>query len=139
MAGVAFELTSRLRQRVDTERILWLITVSPSGQPAPRPVWFIWDGEAFVVYTFPDSAKVAHIRANPKVAVHFNADFSGAEVDILSGLAEVVTDPQPPSGVPAYREKYEPLVPEIGLTMAQVDEFYSVSVRVTPHRVWDVG
>ena len=36
---------ARATRRLNEEIIGWLTTVSPSGQPQPVPVWFLWDGD----------------------------------------------------------------------------------------------
>jgi hypothetical protein len=38
--------------------------VTPGGRPAPRPVWFSWDGAVITIYAQPDGAKTRHLAAN---------------------------------------------------------------------------
>lgn len=133
---VTFALTAQIQKHIDNERIIWLSTVSPTGQPSPRPVWYRWDGAAFVVYTFPGAAKIRHIRANPKVAVHFNADREGEDVVVMVGRAEIDTDPVPPSAYPGYLDKYGAALPGIGYTVESLDAEFTVVVRVVPERWW---
>ena len=33
------DLGQRTLQRIATEMVIWLTTISPSGVPHPRPVW----------------------------------------------------------------------------------------------------
>jgi PPOX class probable F420-dependent enzyme len=50
-AGVRAE--SRLRE----EMIIWLTTVRSGGQPQSVPVWFLWEGETFLIYSQPGRQK----------------------------------------------------------------------------------
>lgn len=46
-----------------------LAYVARDGTPRVVPVGFHWDGQAFVLGTAPNAAKVAALRANPAVAL----------------------------------------------------------------------
>ncbi|MBB4934103.1 PPOX class probable F420-dependent enzyme [Lipingzhangella halophila] len=129
------ELTPALRERAGKEPVIWLTTVSPSGQPMPRPVWFVWDGDEFVIYTYPGAAKVAHIDANPKVTLHFDDNQSG-EIYVLIGRAERVAEPMPPSRFPGYLDKYRDSLPEINYTVAELDATMTIALRIGVHRLW---
>lgn len=37
-------MTDQVRRRLTEDTLVWLTTVSPSGRPAPRLVWFMWTG-----------------------------------------------------------------------------------------------
>ena len=56
-------------RRLRTEVILWLTTVRADGQPQSSPVWFVWDGRTFLIYSLP-SQKVPNIRRSPRVSLH---------------------------------------------------------------------
>ncbi len=45
----------------------WLTTVHPDGQPQSVPLWFLWNGETFLVYSQPGSQKLRNIGRNPRV------------------------------------------------------------------------
>ena len=84
---MVFELTDRIERHLAVDLIAWLTTVTPAGRPAPRPVWFVWDGSAITIYSLNDSAtrglpgrarpgrpvsaKLRHLQVNDQVAVHF--------------------------------------------------------------------
>ncbi|MGH9119623.1 MAG: TIGR03667 family PPOX class F420-dependent oxidoreductase [Acidimicrobiales bacterium] len=127
-------MTERIRRRIDHERIVWLTTVSPSGRPAPRPVWFVWDGEAFVVYSKPDTAKLRHIDSNERVTLHFNSDAYGRDVVVIVGRAHRIAEPLPPSACPGYLDKYADRLGKIGHDPASYDEAFRVALRITPER-----
>src|SRR5215211_3636745 len=45
------EFGAKTARRVVEEKLAWLTTVDRGGTPQPNPVWFLWDGGAFVVFT----------------------------------------------------------------------------------------
>jgi PPOX class probable F420-dependent enzyme len=117
------------------ENIAWLTTVSPSGKPTPRPVWFVFDGTAFTVFSQPDKAKLKHIENNPHVTLNFNSDDQGRNILVIAGLAEIDRT-LVPSTAPGYLEKYEPRFAMIGMDTPAFDKSYSVGIRITPQRTW---
>ena len=58
------------QQRLESEPIVWLTTVSPSGQPQSTPVWFLWADGEFLIYGAAKGPKNASIEANPHVSLH---------------------------------------------------------------------
>src|SRR3974390_447923 len=94
-----FELTDMIERRLRDDVIAWLTTVTPSGRPAPRPVWFVWDGEAIVIYSMNGAARLRYIEHNPHVTVHFDSA-KGGDVVVISGTAERLPDAPPPSEFP---------------------------------------
>jgi pyridoxamine 5'-phosphate oxidase-like protein len=73
MVDFGSDLGVRARERLTTEQVIWLTTVAPRRAPHPRPVWFLWDGGVFLIYSQPIAKKLAHIARNPEVALHFNS------------------------------------------------------------------
>lgn len=133
---MAFELTERLHSHLLTDEVVWLTTVSRTGRPSPRPVWFLWDGAAVLVYSPPTAYKVAHIAANDHVTAHFNSDFLGNDVAVVHARAAVDEELPPPSKLPGYLDKYASGIARIGMTVASFDERYSTPIRITPYRSW---
>jgi PPOX class probable F420-dependent enzyme len=107
---MAFELTEQVQRHLSNEAITWLTTVTPSGRPAPRPVWFYWDGTGLTTYSQPDAAKLRHIEANDQVSLHFNQNAAGGDVVVISGRARRVPDTPLPTKNAVYHEKYATLV-----------------------------
>jgi PPOX class probable F420-dependent enzyme len=110
------------------------VTVAPSGAPAPIPVWFLWDGDSFLVYSQPGTPKLANIAANPRVALHLSDDGRGSDIVIVSGRARRSDDP-PAHRVPAYIEKYAGLIADNSWTAQSFAADYSVPIRIEPRRV----
>ena len=69
------------------------MTVTGRGAPQPSPVWFLWDGESFLIYSQPGTPKLRNIAANPRVALHLNDNGTGGDVVVVSGRAQLSEDP----------------------------------------------
>lgn len=132
---MAFELTKKIEKHLVNDEIGWLTTVTPSGRPAPRPVWFLWDGSAVTVYSQPNVAKLKHIAANDQVSLHFNSAPDGGDVVVISGRAEIVGDAPLPSALPALADKYRARIEAMGYAPEWYDS-YSTAIRITPDRAW---
>src|SRR5438034_8925123 len=92
------EIQSRLKK----ELVIWFVTSSPDGKPQAVPVWFLWDGDSFLIYSAP-GIKARHVRANPNVELHLNTDEAGDVVIRGSGKAKVVRSEPPAHQGPRYR------------------------------------
>ena len=134
---MAFELTKQVEGHLVKDQIVWLTTVTPSGRPAPRPVWFVWDGSALIIYSLPDAAKLRHIAANEQVSLHFNCTPGGGDVVVISGRAEVIAAAPPPSEVDGMLDKYRDAIAAMGYTQEWYDS-YNTAIRVTPERAWSI-
>jgi PPOX class probable F420-dependent enzyme len=126
---------ARADRRLRTEQILWLTTVRADGQPQASPVWFVWDGETFLIFSQPDAQKLRNLAANPRVAVHVDTDEAGEDVVTIDGTAAV--DPDVPSSdqLEEYQVKYREGIQAIGTTPAELARDYSVAIRIRPTRV----
>ncbi len=140
MPGVAIDIDistpfgERVARRLAAEPIGWLTTTSPKGAPVPSPVWFLWDGESFLIYSQDGVPKLRNIAANPRVSLHLDGDGGGGDIVILSGTAAVSDDP-PASQVPEYVAKYAGLIAGNGWSNEQFAADYPVPLRVTPSRL----
>jgi PPOX class probable F420-dependent enzyme len=124
----------KLADRAD-EPIGWLTTVTPKGRPAPRPVWFVLDGEDVVVFSRPGTAKLRHIEANSEVSFHLNSDEHGGAILVVSGKAHV--EEGTASEAPGFRDKYASHYAGAGFSTPEAfDAEYSVRIRVVPERSW---
>ena len=134
---MAFELTAQIEKHLVNDHIVWLTTVTPAGRPAPRPVWFVWDGTEVIIYSQPDGAKLRHIAANGQVSLHFNCTPDGGDVVVLSGRATVIEGAPLPSKFPEMVDKYTSRIQAMGQTPEWYDA-YSTAIRVTPGRSWTI-
>lgn len=132
MFDTSTEFGQRLSRRLENERVIWLTTMSKSGRPAPRPVWFYWDEDSFLVYTRPNTFKIEHIRKNPSVSLHFDSDGMGGDIIIFSGIAKIDRDAPKADQVSAYVKKYNNGLKRINMTAEQFGESYSIAIRIEP-------
>lgn len=129
------ELGARAEQRLRAERTVWLATVAPDGTPSVRPVWFVWDGESFLVFSQPNAAKVRHIDANPNVCLHLDPDEWGENVVIVSGKARVALDHPPADQTTAYVEKYAWGFDRLGVSPSEYAADYSMPILIAFDRL----
>ena len=61
MLDTTTEAGGRAERRLREEKIAWLATVRADGQPQSVPVWFLWDGEAVLVYFYSDTPGRAEV------------------------------------------------------------------------------
>ncbi|MGH3086292.1 MAG: TIGR03667 family PPOX class F420-dependent oxidoreductase [Rubrobacteraceae bacterium] len=137
MFDTSTETGARAERRLWEEGVAWLTTVRSDGMPQPVPVWFLWDGETFLVYSQTDAQKLKNIRKNSRVAVNLNSGASGNDVVRCEGVAEIVEDAPPATKIPEYLEKYRSNIPAIGMSEEGFAEMYRTAVRVRPER-WQV-
>src|SRR5262245_53163822 len=100
------ELGARVDRRLREEPVSCLPTVRPDGTPEPSPVWFLWDGQALLIYS-QQTRKLRNIEANPRVALNFDGDSRGGNIIVISGQAEIASDAPAANEVPAYVQKYQ--------------------------------
>lgn len=121
----------RVEKRLREETIIWLTTVTKSGQPLPVPVWFLWDGQSEVlIYSRPNTPKLRNIAAQPKVALNFDSDGSGGNIVQFDGEAHIDADAPLATGVDGFIEKYRVRIDRMGSTPDEFATNYSVAIRV---------
>jgi PPOX class probable F420-dependent enzyme len=132
---MAAELTQEVSERLESDRYAWLTTVAKSGQPVPRLVWFFFDGKDLTVYSMPNTAKVAHIRAHPRVSLNLDSDGSGSGVVAIGGEARVDAVDIDPTTDPQYQVKYR----DYALCMGMTEEFlraFTTRLKISIDKVW---
>lgn len=126
---------ARVARRLREDQIGWLTTVRADGLPQPTPVWFLWDGERFLIFSQPKQLKLRNIEGNPKVSLHLDGDGQGGDIVVVSGEARVVADAPAAHEISEYVEKYRDGIKRIGMTPAQMGETYSIAIRLTPSKL----
>ena len=129
------ELGARADRRLRTERTIWLATVDQDGAPSVRPVWFLWDGETFLLYSQPGVAKVRHIEAKPSVSLHLDADEWGESVVIVEGRARIASDHPRADEMPDFVEKYGWGFERFGFSANEYADDYSLPILVAFERL----
>ena len=129
------KLGARAQERFTNELVIWLTTVAPSGMPHPRPVWFLWDSNAFLIYSQPTAKKLDHIAGNPHVALHFNSTPDGDDLQIFLATATIDRNPPLAKDVAAYLDKYRAGIPAIGMTPETFSASFNVLLRAVPTKL----
>jgi PPOX class probable F420-dependent enzyme len=129
------KISDQLLQRLGDETTAWLTTVRRDGTPQPAPVWFLWEGESFLIYSQPEARKVRNIRENPQVAINFNTDEGGGKVAVFWGRATLEPDAPPADQVKDYVKKYRQAIADIGMTPESMGREYSQAIRIKPERL----
>jgi PPOX class probable F420-dependent enzyme len=131
MVNFNSKLGKKVKRLLDSEYIVWLTSVGSDLTPQPRPVWFIPDGENVLVYSQPRTHKVAHIRAHPKVSMHFNTDReAGDTVIVMTGIAVIDADAPAANENADYLKKYRNGIAELDMKLEDFGQDYSVPIRI---------
>ncbi len=136
MIDLTSKFGRKVKRHLNKEYFVWFTTVGSDLAPQPRPVWFVWDHDSFLIYSQPQAHKIQHLKKHPKVALHFNSAEKG-EGDVIVFVGTAVIDPDAPPAykVSAYLKKYRAGLTALGMTPEQLAAAYSVAIRVTPTSV----
>ena len=120
-----------VKKHLKNEYFVWLATVDSKGTPQPRPVWFIWENDSFLIFSQPNAYKVKHLKGNSRVSLHFNTLDEAGEKDVIVFTGEAVFDKDVPPAhqVKAYLKKYETGIFGLNMTPEGFSEEYSTEVR----------
>jgi PPOX class probable F420-dependent enzyme len=129
---------ARALGRLETELMAWLTTVNPDGQPQASPIWFLWDGEEILLYSWSRAPRNGNIPDRSLVAFNLEAGTDGEDVVTAEGEARIVPDEPPASANPTYLAKYKRMFDKYGWTPEWFSGRYSVPIRIKPTR-WRLG
>lgn len=121
--------------QLENDVVIWFTTVTPNGMPQPNPVWFIWDGEAVIIWVQPASARLKNFETNRQVSLHFAGDPLATHMTVLTGEAEIDESIGALNENPIHVAKYEARWKQLGMTPAEAAKEYSVPIRVRPTRL----
>ncbi len=107
---VHIQTARRLLQR---EAVVRLATSGPDG-PHVVPLWFVWEPESLFCSTFGDSATLANVRRDSRVALVLDVGTAWAELGgvVLAGTARPLPPGHPDLRTPLsrwydkYRERF---------------------------------
>ncbi|HBY92678.1 MAG: TIGR03667 family PPOX class F420-dependent oxidoreductase [Ardenticatenaceae bacterium] len=132
MFDTSTEFGSRVARRLEEEQVIWFTTVRADLTPQPTPVWFLWDGETFLIFSRPQAQKLRNIERNPKVALNLDSDGLGGNIVVLWGEASIDVNGPSANEIAAYGQKYQAGFARIGVSREDFTKSYSVAIRVTP-------
>ncbi len=121
----------------DQHLVASLASVTLDGRPHVVPLWFAWDGDAFVMYSKPDAQKVRNLRHDPRAMLALGEPGTATGV---TALVEVHAELTHPTGLhPAFLRKYARPMAVVGLSGRTFAAVYSQPIRLTPVRWVDWG
>ncbi|HZU65805.1 MAG TPA: TIGR03667 family PPOX class F420-dependent oxidoreductase [Ktedonobacteraceae bacterium] len=123
-------------QRLRSDLIIWLTTVRPDGRPHMVAVWFLWDGEQFLIFSQPNTQKVRNLRHSSHVTLALDNTDGGEDVIVIDGEAELLTDPDINATLAAYKQKYAADFKEMNTTAEEMAKSYSQGIRVRPTKFY---
>jgi PPOX class probable F420-dependent enzyme len=118
-------IQSRLRREI----VIWLATTNPNLRPLVVPVWFLFEGDSFLIYSVAGQ-KAKNIERNPNVSLHMNSTTDGGDVVRIEGTAQVLKRQPPAHRVPAYMAKYKSQIKTYGWTPESFSADYRIPIRV---------
>ena len=119
---------------LESEKVVWLSTAGRRTTPGLVPVWFVWDGSAFLLFSKPNAHKVRNLRANPRVMLAVGSVEDDFDVQLVEGIAHVLREPTREVVPDALFHKYRKELRGLGLTRAGYAATYSQPIRVVPTR-----
>ncbi len=123
------------REHLANDVVGWLTTVAADGRPQTSVISFLWDGDAILFYSRPDTPKVRNIAARPFVSFHLNCDPYGDHIVIVEGRARVVPNELRSDVHPAYAAKFHAPLAHWGMDERQTADEFSLPIRIHPERV----
>ncbi len=128
---------SHVAARLEQDVVAWMTTVARNGTPQTSPVWFLWDGRTFLVYSL-ESARVRNIAAQSRVSLNLDGNGQGGDIVVIEGKAAI--DHSVPSAADneTYVAKYGGRMERNGWSPEWFAGRYSVPIRITPtkYRYW---
>lgn len=132
MADQAKPNNAHVDQRLREEPMIWFTTVRADGRPHTVPVWFLWDGASFLIFSQPGTQKIRNIQHNPHITLALDGTRQGGDVVIVEGEAELLSEPPPNLNLAAFGEKYASMIKAMGVEPERMVEQYSQLIRIKP-------
>lgn len=120
--------------RLRTDMVGWLTTVTPDGQPQTFPIWFLWDEGEALIYSDRRAKRNENIRVNPRVSLHLNDNGRGGDVVVLEGEARIDEATPGPDRNAAYLAKYGAWIVDYLTSPEEMATIYNVPIRIRPMR-----
>jgi Pyridoxamine 5'-phosphate oxidase len=121
------------QQLLRDEPVLRLSYTALDGGPRVIPLGYLWDGTSFRIWTIPHSAKVAALRADPRVAITLDIIGPPPRVLLVRGRAELSNVDGVPDDYLAASHRTMPAEAWEGFD-SQVRQLYQqmVAISITP-------
>lgn len=120
----------------DRYHVAALASVTSDGRPHVVPLWFVWDGAAFVMYSKPGALKVRNLRREPHAMLALGEPGGAARPFLIEVLAELEARGHL---LESFQRKYAEPLACIGLSPDAFIARYSQAIRLVPLRWLDWG
>ena len=127
-----------LGQFLNDGHTLILATIRKSGEPFLTPIWYVYHEGAFFIRTPAKSAKVQHIKRDPRVCclLEEGEKWIDLKAAVLSCHAEIVEDEEICKTIARnFGAKYAEFTPDLKSTPKATTEHYAsktATVKLTP-------
>jgi PPOX class probable F420-dependent enzyme len=121
-------------ERLEKDRIGWLTTVTPDGQPQSFPIWFLWEDGELLIYSDRRAKRNGNIAANPRVSLHLSDNGEGGDIVIVEGEARIDDATPPVTDHAAYLAKYGAWIDAWLTSAEEMATVYNVPIRIRPTR-----
>jgi len=128
------ETDAHALERLGAERIGWLTTVTPDGQPQTFPIWFLWEDGEILVYSDRRAKRNVNLQSNPRVSFHLDDDGRGGDVVIVEGEARIDAATPQVTAHAGYLAKYGDWIIEFLTSAEEMATVYNVPLRIQPTR-----
>ncbi|MDQ2717336.1 MAG: TIGR03667 family PPOX class F420-dependent oxidoreductase [Chloroflexota bacterium] len=124
---------AHIDERLRSDSVIWLGSVRADGRPHLVAVWFLWDGDTFLIFSQPGKQKVRNLQQNRNVVLALDNTQGGDDVIVVEGQATLL-DPTDidVTTLPAFVQKYSAHIKEIGMTPEAMAQSYSQPIRIVP-------
>jgi PPOX class probable F420-dependent enzyme len=139
MANQTKPNNAHFEQRLREEPTIWFTTVRADGRPHTVPVWFLWDGETFLIFSKPGTLKIRNVQRNPYITLALDGTKQGTDVVIVEGEAELLSEPSRNIMGPAHFEKYASLIKAWRVDPERMVEDFSQPIRIKPTKFLSWG
>ena len=82
----------KLKEITDEPLLAVLATLNPDGTPQATPLWYHYDGQAFITTSFTHRTKVRNIKRNPNVTLVIVDSAHNGKGLIVRGKAELIDE-----------------------------------------------
>ena len=82
----------RLQAFLQEVHLLDLVTITPAGLPHVTPVWYLWDGEHFLMSTMRFRKKARNLAKNPKAGFSIAPEELSYKAVVGHGTVEMESD-----------------------------------------------
>ena len=127
--------STKTLDRLSSELIIWMTTVTPQGRPQTSPVWFLWEDPVFWVYSLDPTARLDNIAANPLVSLNLNCDDHGSDIVTVEGTAVIDREAAAANENAAYVTRYRDRMDRGWGSPEGFAREYPTAIEITPTRV----